>query len=78
MSAPVKPETDAEVRCWYEGMRAGIRLYAINKSGGQVVGCGVYTLAQAIADVDKAERASRSLLERTGEPWPGCFSPRTG
>lgn len=48
---------------YYEGLRDGVRRYAWWKDGTQYVGGGVYTLADAIAGIDRAERA--------GEPVPG-------
>ena len=78
MSDPIKPMTDAEVRCYFEGMRAGIKVCAVTKDGKQTVGCEGYSLQAALDDVSKVEIKSLKHLERTGQPWPGCFSPRTG
>lgn len=37
---------------WVRGFKAALRSYAVWKDGVQYVGCGVYTLAQALAGVD--------------------------
>lgn len=71
----MKPKTEAELQCYFEGMRAAIRSYAWWKNGKQYVGCGVYELADALIDVEILEMKSRAYFLKTGEPWPACFAP---
>lgn len=45
---------------YYNGVRDGIRKYAWWKDGVQYVGCGVYTLQDALTEVNEIERKTIS------------------
>jgi len=51
------------VRCFFEGVRKGIWLYAWSKDGEQYVGTCGRTLKEAIAEIDKQEQKHRLAEE---------------
>jgi len=50
-------------RCFFEGVRKGIWLYAWSKDGEQYVGTCGRTLKEALADIDKQEQKHRLAEE---------------
>jgi hypothetical protein len=47
------------IESFYEGMRQGIKRFAVWQDGIQVVGSGVITQKEALAEVDRIEKSEK-------------------
>ena len=63
---------------FFAGMREAIIKYAWWKDGEQYVGCGVYNLKKALAEVDRLEKEAKLEVPRHMEIGPNgsqrCYS----
>jgi len=59
LSESVKKQIKKDtVRAFYQGLKHGVERYAWWKDGVQYVGCGVYTLKEALQDIKDEEESA--------------------